>query len=776
MVAKADLEAREAECNSVEDFVSLTQEALADPADSEYAKELLQKAELQCQMPPDYIRTAEAAAALGDKDYAKDLCEQAEEACFEAMEFAALAHSLAGTLDDKDKASELLARAADAAKALPEFLTIARHAKEDLGDEELAGKLLARVEEKAKTFEDFADLAKAVQEQGDEEAARTLYSKAARFCDDIPATVAFAKGSLDLFNDTGWARKTLEDAETDCQFTKQFVELAQGYKQLFDDMDKVRELMGQAAEFAMSGEEQIDLANGYWTLLQDKEAAAAAYDKALAEITDKDALLALAKQAATELDDKKLAQKVYTKAEGRMSSATELSKLAQAVVADVGDKEYAAQVYQRAADGLAAPNDLMLLAGDVLQHLGDRERATNIYRKALTGAKDLNQLTKLLERSREGLEDPGLAREILEKAEGVVRETPDFVAVAKQIIAALGDKAFAQRLLEAGEERVTSIGEMKAVTETVKAAFGEDSEWVARVEEKLAKREANQAKYASFQQRENEANTPLKLIRLGDAVMAELEDRFYTQKLLANAEKLLTEQGSDFTQIRELVLAINRHLNDQEWNQRLLDEAAERCTQFPCLRAVAKTAVSELTEQKAGKALARRYYQGWEQKLAGRDENSAYDYTKLAEVAYEDLIDGDWARTLIDRAAALGGDHFAFAQMGRLATLIGDQDRADGLLRQASQACQTVEHHLQLALRLRNSGIGTQTVRDLYARGKQRLGTPLERLSWAEGILQIFQDNDWARREYDELESQFSAEPDRARYRESRRVRLENRL
>ena len=76
MATKADLESREAECNSVTDFINLAAEAMADPADADYAKELLQKAEIQCQMPLDYVATADAAAAMGDKDYARELYEQ----------------------------------------------------------------------------------------------------------------------------------------------------------------------------------------------------------------------------------------------------------------------------------------------------------------------------------------------------------------------------------------------------------------------------------------------------------------------------------------------------------------------------------------------------------------------------------------------------------------------------------------------------------------------------------------------------------------------------
>ena len=69
MATRADLEAREAEYTTVEDYTKLALEALSDPADQEYAEELLSSAEDECQMPVDYCRVAEVyAKGLGKKD------------------------------------------------------------------------------------------------------------------------------------------------------------------------------------------------------------------------------------------------------------------------------------------------------------------------------------------------------------------------------------------------------------------------------------------------------------------------------------------------------------------------------------------------------------------------------------------------------------------------------------------------------------------------------------------------------------------------------------
>ncbi len=44
MAIRADLEAKEAQCKSLNDFIHLAREALDEPTDADYAKELLQKA------------------------------------------------------------------------------------------------------------------------------------------------------------------------------------------------------------------------------------------------------------------------------------------------------------------------------------------------------------------------------------------------------------------------------------------------------------------------------------------------------------------------------------------------------------------------------------------------------------------------------------------------------------------------------------------------------------------------------------------------------------
>ncbi len=773
MATRSDLEAKAAECKSLNDCITLANEALTEPVDAEYAKELLQNAEAHCQMPVDYIKTADVAAArLKDIDYAKELYEQAEDMLFEASEFIAYATSVAKNLGDKDKAREYLEKAADEASEPGELLAMSNLASQELGDEALGALLLAKVEEKVKTLEDYLALAKSLKESGDEETSKAFFKKAARFCDDVIGTVDYAKQIKEIYADDAWTKQTLDDAEIDCQFTKDFVALASGYKNLCGDEAKMQELMEQAEEFCMTGEEQVDLAEGFWTLLQDKEKAAQAYDKALADITDKDALLNLAKKSATELEDVELAKKIYAKAEGRMTSAPELCKLAQAVVSDLQDKTYAGEIYARASENLVSPNDLLNLGGDVISQLDDSALATAIYRKAFDKSSDFKQLLKLAGPVKDQLNDAGFAKEILQKAEQSAEATPDLLEISDIVLNKLSDKDFAKNLLETAEERVTSLGEMKSVVEQVKQHYTEDGDWIARVEEKLEKRQANQAKYNIFQDKEKNATTVLNFTFIVDQVMKELDDKFYAKKLLVTAEELYQEGGNDFNQGRLLLMNIDKHLQDKDWVQRILDASADRASNFSQLLAVATTASDELTDKTFGQGIAKQYLQSWEQKLDGGEGKSAYDYSKLAKVATEKLGDNTWATSLLDKAKTKANDHFSFAELGEIAAQMGDAQNSESLLQQAAEACNSPAQAMQLASRLTGKGIAIDVVKKLYVSMKDNFSDPKDQLSWVSGIVQIFKDQAWASQEYDSLSSAFSG-TDAKRFKANKALNLE---
>ena len=440
---------------------------------------------------------------------------------------------------------------------------------------------------------------------------------------------------------------------------------------------------------------------------------------------------------------------------------------------DTGDGDYALDIYRRAPDRPSQPNDLMNLGGNIVDQLGDKPAAAQAYRKAFEAVTDFGQYLKLLERAHEKLGDPELCREILTKAVKVATGTPEFLVLADQSMQVLGDGPFARDHLQRAEEQVTSVGEMKNVVAAVRRHFADAADWIAVVEEKLARREANQGKYAAFQQREKGANTVIKRLRLADDVMAELEDRFYAQKLLLEAEKLLAEEGWDLTKARMLIRGASRHLRDAKWTTRLLNEAASRARDFAALRSVAEMALEDMADRDAARSLVRGYFKDWEAGLDAAGASSAYDYAKLAGVAAGLAADPQWAQSLLVEGAALGGDHFAFAELARVACDVGLSKLAEGFMERAAESCSGADRAGQLARRLAETGFEPEQVRAAYAAARAQLRDPRQQLAWAEGLINLFGDREWARQAYDELAADMGQDE---LYGQSRRLKLEQEL
>ncbi len=306
------------------------------------------------------------------------------------------------------------------------------------------------------------------------------------------------------------------------------------------------------------------------------------------------------------------------------------------------------------------------------------------------------------------------------------------------------DLPLARDLLARAEEQVTTVGEMKNLVAAVKAHFAEDGVWVAQVDEKLTRREANQAKYAVFQEREKGANTAIKTLQLADAVMAELDDKFYAQKLLVDAQKKLEEEGWDFSKARKLVAGVSRHLGDSAWAGRLLQDAGERVQGFTNLMVVAESAAELLPDREQAQALVTDLLERYQQ---GLSVPGVYDLSKLADARGRLLGDRKGAGAALTSAASQAATHFQFAELARVARGLDLGDQVQNLLERAAVSCTSAAQARQLARRLLADGFDQAQVRDLYAGLKDRLSVTPERLAWADAIVDLFADRTWAGQE-----------------------------
>jgi hypothetical protein len=517
---------------------------------------------------------------------------------------------------------------------------------------------------------------------------------------------ALALEALQEPADQVYAKELVDRVADDCQFTKDLAAVAIVYKAL-GEQDRAEELLQTAEDYCMSGEEQVYLAEGKMKVLGDAAAAGAAMDKALKETGNLDPLIELAKKAKAIIGDNAVVRKVLDKAMGKASRAAEFTKLA-AGAAEAGDKDYASSVFEKAAEKLSSVPDLLALAGEMTKTLGDPARAKALYQRALDSAADVPAVVKLIDAAKQA-GDSAFMQAVLKKGAELATATTELLDLGLGLFTT-GDKGGAKALLERAETAVNNLDELQKLTDAVKTHFPDDSTWVGRVVTKLQKRQANQAKYVELQNQEQQADTVKKLLALADRAMAELEDPFYTAKLLGKAEAMLGEGDYQFQRYRPIILAVDKHLNDKEWLTRMLDEAAAKSTDFIRFKDVIHTAAAEMKNIEVGREKARAYLNTRETQLKADANATVYDYCKLAQLVISDLQDKDWGAALLNEAKVRARDHFALAHVGELAAQAGNAAAAQALYGQAAQIAGSALACAQLADRLHNNGVAASTV------------------------------------------------------------------
>ena len=592
------------------------------------------------------------------------------------------------------------------------------------------------------TVADFAALiTEALEDPADQEYAEELATRTEGLCVEVEDTVAYAGILKSLGKDASDIRSALEEAEMDCQFTKQFVALARGFRDYCDDEDKMRELLEQAEEFCMTDEEQIDLGDGFQMLLGDSARAAECYEKGLAGVQDREALIALAEKFCGELNNPELARTVYARAEEKSASGNDLRKLAQSMREHLRDDEAVGAIYQRAAERLTAVNDLINLAADSLE-LGLKDLAEQLYRKVLDDASDYTQVLKLVVPLRDMDDAQELIGAALDRAGDLASGSAELLEVAVLAHEADPQASRVRQLLGRAEEQVTSLGELTAVSERVAELAGDDAQWRARLDEKMEKRQANQARYNAFQEQEQHADTPLQFMQLANQVMGELEDAFYARKLLDTARQMLEDAPGDTNLHCLLARTMDALLEDAETCHEILQQAADAAESFSSLRHLAQTACSELRDREAGRQHARDWYSAWQSRLDGND---AYACLRLARAVCVDLGDADFVMQIMAGITTDARNAMVLAQMGLLARDAGDASQAEELFREALNDADS-ETIIAVTQLLREARVDAVLLRNLYETAAPE-ALP-QRLRWTEGILEVFSDREWGERMY----------------------------
>jgi tetratricopeptide (TPR) repeat protein len=595
----------------------------------------------------------------------------------------------------------------------------------------------------------------------------TLTPKEAQ-CSGGADYAALALEALQEPADAAYARELMDRVADDCQFTKDLAACAIAYKAL-GEQGRAEELLQTAEDYCMSGEEQIALAEAKFKVLGDKAAAVGAYEKALKETGNLDPLIELAKNVMSVIADSAFAKKVLEKAEAKISRAVEYSKLAAVSAEHLLDKDYAAEIFNKAADKLSSVPDLLSLAGEVTKTLGDPARAKALYQRALEGATDFTAAKTLIESAKQ-IGDTAFMQAALKKAGDLATTTSEYIELAVGL-AGVGDKPGATSLLDKAEDAVAGLDEMQKLVTAVESHLSDDAERMTRVKAKLEKRQANHARYMEFQQLEKEAVSVKQFLALAERVRLELEDPFYSAKLIEAAENLLDGTGYQFSRYKPILLAVDKNLDDTAWLGRLLDRAAENATDFIAFKDLVVT-TAQLKHRELGVARARAYLATRETALAGDTKATVYDAAKLAEASFAATRDAAEAGRLLEAARTKADDHFALTHIGRLYASMGNAAKADELFAAAAAACPDGDACIQFIDRLRGFALPAETLKKWYAECGTHLSKPADKLRWAEGIADALNDKAWASEIYGQLAGLFSG-ADAARFELSRRSRAD---
>jgi hypothetical protein len=580
----------------------------------------------------------------------------------------------------------------------------------------------------------------------------------ARECFDDPTDMAYAKDILTsaAFTGAADARKALDKVAGDSMFTKDFVTLAIGYKALGDEA-KAKEMLGQGADFAMDGGEKVSVGMGQWLALADAAAAAKALAGALKEVSATEELYGLANVVA-ELNDAALFGQVIDKIKTKAGRAADFARLAR-TIAKGGDTAKAVEVINEGAAKYGSPADLIALSGAMAEI--DPAAAAALYDKALESAKDFTALMQVLAAAAGNAE---FTKAVLAKAGAIATASGELIQLA-DAYAGIGDAQGVADMLTKAEESVANLDEMRKVVEAVNKHAADDAARIERVAGKLAKREANQAKYVTLQNEEAKCTTIKQLIALADRIMAELDDAAYAAKVLGKAEAQMREEGAfHFARFKSLILGVDR-LGDQAWLSKLLDESVANANDFVWFREIVMTCATELRDADYGRARARAYIEG---RALG---DSPYDYTKMAETVQTALGDAALAAKLLADAAARAKDHYALAHIAKLYRDIGDGAQADALFAKAVEACTSGDQCVQLATRLKAYELPPSEIAPLMDRCGARLASANDKLRWAEGVADLLLDGAWADKAYGTIAGSFTSEAERKRFALSRQLR-----
>lgn len=279
MATRDTLSSKEAQCSGGADYAALAMEALQEPADAAYAKELMDRVADDCQFTKDLAACAIVYKALGEQARAEELLGTAEDYCMSGEEQVALAEAKFKVLGDKAAAIGAYEKALKETSNLDPLIELAKNVMAVIGDSAFAKKVLEKAEAKVSRAVEYSKLASAAAGPlQDKEYAAAIFNKAAEKLTSVPDLLSLAAEVTKTLGDPARAKALYQRAlagATDFGAAKTLIESA---KQV-GDMAFMQEALSKAGNLASTTGEYIELAEGLASV-GDKPGATALLDKA----------------------------------------------------------------------------------------------------------------------------------------------------------------------------------------------------------------------------------------------------------------------------------------------------------------------------------------------------------------------------------------------------------------------------------------------------------------------------------------------------------------
>jgi hypothetical protein len=448
MATRDTLAPEEAKCSSGADYAALALQALEEPADAAYAKELMDRVADDCQFTKDLAACAIVYKALGEQARAEELLQTAEDYCMSGEEQIALAEAKFKVLGDQAAAVGAYEKALKETANLDPLIELAKNVMSVIGDGTFAKKVLEKAEAKLARAVEYGKLAAAAAEHVlDKDYAAAIFDKAGEKLSSVPDLLALAGEVTRTLGDATRARSLYERAlagATDFTAAKTLIESATQA----GDAAFLQAALKKAGDLASATGEYIELAEGL-AGTGDRPGAAALLDKA----------------------------------EDAVAGLDEMQKLVAAVEAHLADD----------AERLAR------VKGKLEKRQANHARYLE-FQQLEKDAVNVKQLLALADRVQSELEDPFYAAKLIESAETLLDGTGYQFSRYKPILVTvdrnLDDTAWLGRLLDRGAEHATDFVAFRSLVVTA-AQLKHREFGMAKARAYLAARESTLADDAS---------------------------------------------------------------------------------------------------------------------------------------------------------------------------------------------------------------------------------------------------------------------------------------